>query len=90
MSRLRILTRDGCHLCELMIAELAPWAAARGAAFTLEDVDADPELRRRYGHRVPVLLLDDEPIAHGRLGADAFDSLARAMSSAGSAATRLL
>ena len=32
MSRLTLYTRDGCHLCEELLAELAPWAAARGVS----------------------------------------------------------
>jgi hypothetical protein len=90
VSRVRFLTRDGCQLCEEMLAELAPWAAARGVAFTIEDVDGDPQLRRRYGLKVPVLLFDDEPIAHARLGSDALDGLARAIARSRSEATRLV
>ncbi len=67
MSRLSLYTRDGCHLCEELLAELAPWAAARGAAVELLDVDADPVARRRYGHRIPVLLVDGEPAATGHI-----------------------
>ncbi len=90
MSRLRLLTREGCHLCEEMRAELSPWAAAHGATLSLEDVDTDPELRRRYGHRIPVLLVDDEPIVHGQLTAAALESLAQALAGPRGAATRLL
>lgn len=67
MSRLTLYSREGCHLCEELLAELAPWAAARGASVTLADVDADPATRRRYGHRIPVLLVDGELAAAGRL-----------------------
>jgi hypothetical protein len=34
------------------------------------DVDSDPELVRRYGLNVPVLLLDGVPICRHRLDAD--------------------
>lgn len=75
MSRLALYTRDGCGLCEEMLAELRPWAAARGASIELIDVDADPQARRRYGYRVPVLLVDGEPAAHGHLEMDALERL---------------
>ena len=75
MSRLTLYTRDGCHLCEELLAELAPWAAARGVSVELLDVDADAVTRRRYGHRIPVLLVDGEPAAYGRLDWDALEHL---------------
>jgi glutaredoxin len=56
--RVTLYTRAGCHLCEAAAAVLA---AERGRArFALEvvDVDADPELVRRYGVRVPVVAID--------------------------------
>jgi hypothetical protein len=31
------------------------------------DVDADPAARSRYGHKIPVLLLDGQLVCHGRL-----------------------
>jgi hypothetical protein len=75
VSRLELYSRDGCHLCELLLAELAPWAAARGASIELLDVDADPVARRRYGHRIPVLLVDGEPAASGRIDWEALERL---------------
>jgi hypothetical protein len=78
VSRLTLYSRDGCHLCEELLAELAPWAAARGETVERRDVDADPDLRRRYGHRIPVLLVDGEPAAYGRLDWDALERLWRA------------
>jgi hypothetical protein len=71
VSRLTVYSREGCGLCDELLAELAPWAAAQGAAIEIRDVDADPAMRRRYGHRVPVLLVDGEPACHGRLDWDA-------------------
>jgi hypothetical protein len=31
------------------------------------DVDSDPACRSRYGHKIPVLLLEGEPVCHGHL-----------------------
>jgi hypothetical protein len=31
------------------------------------DVDSDAQLRQRFGLKVPVLLLDGQPVCHGRL-----------------------
>ena len=67
MSRLVVYSREGCGLCDELLLELAPWAAARGEAVEVRDVDADPVARRRWGLKIPVLLLDGEPVASGRL-----------------------
>jgi hypothetical protein len=41
--------------------------AARDHAIEVCDVDADPAIRIRYGHKIPVLLLGGELVCHGRL-----------------------
>ncbi|HEY2683616.1 MAG TPA: glutaredoxin family protein [Steroidobacteraceae bacterium] len=62
-----LYTRAGCGLCEEMREELAALPAAAGVPVELADVDQDPALRSRYGHKVPVLLLAGELVCHGRL-----------------------
>jgi thioredoxin reductase (NADPH) len=57
--RLTLLSRAYCHLCDEMLAVVAPVAAARGVALTVVDVDADPALEARFGERVPVLFAGD-------------------------------
>ena len=53
-----------------MLEELAALPAARGIAVQVSDVDRDPALRERYGHKIPVLLLAGELVCHGRLDPD--------------------
>ncbi|MGY1806753.1 glutaredoxin family protein [Blastococcus sp. SYSU D00669] len=60
MSRLQLLTRAGCHLCEEAAATLAQVAAEAGLVPATVDVDADMELQAEYGDRVPVVLLDGQ------------------------------
>jgi len=52
-----LITRAGCHLCEL--AQLVVLAAATDAGVPLEvrDVDLEPALRE-WSDKVPVVLLD--------------------------------
>jgi glutaredoxin len=57
-ARLRLLTRSGCHLCEIAAETLARVAGEAGLETESVDVDADPELQAEYGDRVPVVLLD--------------------------------
>jgi hypothetical protein len=63
-------SRPGCGLCEEMLEELAALPAAQGIAVQVTDVDRDPTLRERYGHKIPVLLLAGELVCHGRLDPD--------------------
>lgn len=44
-------------MCDEMRDALAPIAERHGALVVVQDVDADADLERRYGDRVPVLLL---------------------------------
>ena len=55
MSRVTLISRDGCHLCEdaeAVLDRILP------GDWTRVDVASDIELERDYGDRVPVVLLD--------------------------------
>jgi hypothetical protein len=58
--RAKLYGRKGCHLCEVMAAELR----ALGIAFDEIDVDSDVQLRVKYGRDVPVLVADDLVCKH--------------------------
>jgi hypothetical protein len=49
----------------------------------LMDVDGDPELRRRYGLKIPVLLLDRIPICSVRLDRQELLRVLKAWTAAG-------
>ena len=62
-SQVRLLTRDGCSICERVHHRLAELAAELGFELVTTDVDAaaqagDPGLRAEFGDRLPVILLD--------------------------------
>ncbi|MHB1499978.1 MAG: glutaredoxin family protein [Candidatus Dormibacteria bacterium] len=63
---LRLLTRRGCHLCELVEEPLQRLALDGGLTVQHYDIDEDASLRNRYDQRVPVLLWGDEVLAEGR------------------------
>jgi predicted thioredoxin/glutaredoxin len=70
--------RRECALCEEMLAELK--ALARSMPLPpLEtvDVDADPQLQRRYGLDVPVLLIDGSVVCRHRLDRAELERLLR-------------
>ena len=66
--RLTIVHREDCELCEQMIAQLAA-LGRREVLPPIEvvDVDGDPDLQRRHGLNVPVLLLDGAVVCRQRL-----------------------
>lgn len=60
--------RQDCELCDQMLAELAALGRRETLpAVTVVDVDADPQLQRRHGLQVPVLLLDGTVVCRQRL-----------------------
>ena len=60
-----VLSREGCHLCEQMLQELADLERAGSIpTVSVVDVDSHADLARQYGLKVPVLLLDGSVICH--------------------------
>lgn len=57
-ARVEIVTRRDCHLCEAAREVVAAVCAETGDDFREIDVDADPELLRRYSDEVPVTFVD--------------------------------
>ena len=57
-ERIVVLTRQGCHLCEEAIAQVAAVCVEIGEAYAVLDVDSDPELQRRYTDQVHVTFVD--------------------------------
>jgi predicted thioredoxin/glutaredoxin len=67
-TRLTVVHRQDCELCDQMLAELT--ALGRREALPpveVVDVDGDLELQRRHGLNVPVLLLDGTVVCRHRL-----------------------
>lgn len=60
-----LVTRSGCHLCDQALAALREL----GIEPEQRDVDADEQLHQRYEWRVPVVLLDGEVVAEGKVDA---------------------
>ena len=62
-ARIRLLTRPGCHLCEVAKEALErigePWVEI--------DIESDPELDAEYGDRIPVVLLDGREHGYWRV-----------------------
>jgi hypothetical protein len=50
-----------------MLSELAALPEMRDIRVDVVDVDADPAVKIRYGHKIPVLIFAGELVCHGRL-----------------------
>ena len=53
-SRIRVYSRPGCHLCELLVEELLPLIRGR-LDLEVIDIDRRPDLTGDYGTRIPVV-----------------------------------
>lgn len=66
-----LLTRHGCSLCETFSEDLAAVLGVEEASrVRIVDVDADAELSRKYGSRIPVLLADGDFVCNYRVDRD--------------------
>ena len=57
-ARVTLVTRPGCHLCEVAREVVARVCADLGETWEELDMDADPALAARYAEEIPVTLVD--------------------------------
>ncbi len=57
-ARITLYSRQGCHLCDDARAVIEQVCAELGESYDEVDIDADPELQRRFGEEVPVTFVD--------------------------------
>ena len=78
MPVLTLLYREGCGLCDDMLSELEE-LGRRVPLPPLQqvEVDSDPELARRHGLHIPVLLLDGTVVSRTSLDSDELTRLLR-------------
>jgi hypothetical protein len=68
MPQWTVYSRADCSLCEHLLEELAELLGpAAAAAVQVVDIAGDPELERKFGTRIPVLLADGEFVCAYRL-----------------------
>jgi glutaredoxin len=70
VSRLTLVTRPGCHLCDVAKQAMDRIAADTGEDWVELDVESDIALEREYGDRVPVILLDGREHGYWRVEED--------------------
>lgn len=67
MTSLSFYTRQGCPLCDEALAVVRGAAQDVGVPVEVIDVDLDLQLLERYNERVPVVELEGEILAEGRI-----------------------
>jgi hypothetical protein len=82
VSPLVLLSKPGCHLCEVMKAVVLPVLADLGLSLEERDVRATPESLARYATEIPVLLCGMEVVASGHTTAEAVRTRLLELSSA--------
>lgn len=70
-SRVQVLTRSGCQLCDAAESVAARICEEAGVTWSTIDVDTDEELKARYSDHVPVVFVDGELLSYWFLDADA-------------------
>jgi len=58
MRKVVIYTKEGCHLCERVIAELDKLSKMHSFEVSIRDITNDLELFERYRNIVPVVSID--------------------------------
>lgn len=61
MTRITLIGRPGCHLCDVAEQVIRRVAADLDVQWAKLSIDDDPELHQRYWERIPVVLVDGEP-----------------------------
>ncbi len=57
-TRVLLVGRPGCHLCDEARAVIARVADDLGVGWQEQSIDDDPDLRRRYADQIPVTFVD--------------------------------
>lgn len=76
MKRVHVYSRDGCHLCEVLIEELLPMIRGR-LALEVRDIDSNPEWHERFWSEIPVVEFNGEVICRHFLDRDAITGILR-------------
>ncbi|MXS79356.1 Glutaredoxin-like domain [Nitrosomonas eutropha] len=76
LRKLIVYGREGCHLCEDMIASLGDLQKEFRFEFVVINIDKDENLTRLYNKRVPVLFAvkEKKELCHYFLDLEAFNA----------------
>lgn len=66
-AELHFYSKPGCCLCDAALEPVTGVASEAGLQVVKVNIEDDPGLLERHGQRIPVLELDGEVIAWGRI-----------------------
>ncbi len=69
-ARVRMLSKPGCHLCDVAQAVIADVCDELGTSYEVVDISADDALMAEYGEQIPVTFVDGKQHDFWRVDAD--------------------
>ncbi len=79
MNSIDVYSRQGCHLCEVLIEELLPLVRGR-LGVEVHDIDSRADWKRAYDVRVPVVEYQGRLICEYHLDREAISAILAAQS----------
>ena len=76
MDSVAVYSRNGCHLCEVLIEELLSLLEGR-LAVEIRDIDSRPEWHEKYWSDIPVVEYDGVVVCKHFLDRDAIKGILR-------------
>lgn len=78
-----VYSRPGCGCCETALELLRSRQKLYALSIKVVDIDTDPELKARYGEKVPVIVVNGKERFRGRVQPPLLDRLLEAESRQG-------
>ena len=72
MRKVTVISRTGCHLCEIAIDKINLVKDQLKFELEIKLIDDLPELEQEYGEQVPVIMIDDKIHDYWRVDIDRF------------------
>ncbi len=75
MTRVTLIGKPGCHLCDVARAVVEHVCAEHDVDFDELDITTDPFLASEYADAVPVVLVDGQEVGRYRISPDAISAV---------------
>ena len=72
MRKVTVISRIGCHLCEIAIDKINLVKDQLKFELEIKLIDDLPELEQEYGEQVPVIMIDDKIHDYWRVDIERF------------------
>lgn len=80
---LHVYSRQGCHLCDVLVEALLPLVRGR-LDVEVRDIDSRDDWRERYNARIPVVEYQGEVVCQYRLDLSSIEALVAKLDRPGS------